>query len=232
MWRRANVPANDRKFETRIAPFLNHRGQFPLLLNALGLMGEGAEIGVQCGVFSEVLLRNWRGKRLYCIDPWQAFPQDDYRDVANVPQSLHDQYFARTQASLKPFGRRVRILRQLSHAAAPHFADGQLDFVYLDAQHHYEAVRADLLTWAPKVRPGGLLAGHDYLDGENAAGVFGVKSAVDEFRIFIFFSLISFTVPISINGILLYLMICVIGPYGSFVKPNLLKSPFINRNKG
>jgi FkbM family methyltransferase len=56
-----------------------------------------------------------------------------------------------------------------------------LDFVYLDARHDYTAVLEDLEAWFDKVRPGGILAGHDYLDGTFPAGVFGVKSAVDEF---------------------------------------------------
>jgi hypothetical protein len=42
-------------------------------------------------------------------------------------------------------------------------------------------VTVDLELWWPKIRPGGVLAGHDYLDGEIAAGTFGVKSAVDRF---------------------------------------------------
>lgn len=56
-----------------------------------------------------------------------------------------------------------------------------LDFVYLDARHDYESVVEDLEAWFDKVRPGGILAGHDYLDGVHPAGVFGVKTAVDEF---------------------------------------------------
>ena len=68
-----------------------------------------------------------------------------------------------------------------SQEAAPLFRAGQLDFVYIDAQHHYEAARDDIETWYPKVRKGGILAGHDYLEGEREAGYFGVKRAVDEF---------------------------------------------------
>jgi FkbM family methyltransferase len=56
-----------------------------------------------------------------------------------------------------------------------------LDFVYLDARHDYASVLEDLEAWFDKVRPGGVLSGHDYIDGDFAAGVFGVKSAVNEF---------------------------------------------------
>lgn len=59
--------------------------------------------------------------------------------------------------------------------------DYSLDFVYIDARHDYESVMEDLNAWQSKVRPGGVLAGHDYIDGHFSAGVFGVKRAVDEF---------------------------------------------------
>ncbi len=54
--------------------------------------------------------------------------------------------------------------------------------MYIDANHSYHAVRDDLTLWYPKLRPGGLFAGHDYLDGSRPPwGEFGVRSAVDEF---------------------------------------------------
>ena len=56
-----------------------------------------------------------------------------------------------------------------------------MDFVYIDARHDYESVLEDLNAWFHKVKPGGILAGHDYADGMLPQGDFGVKSAVDEF---------------------------------------------------
>jgi hypothetical protein len=60
-------------------------------------------------------------------------------------------------------------------------ADSSLDFVYIDARHDRASVLEDLAAWYPKVRAGGIIAGHDYVDGTFPSGVFGVKSAVDEF---------------------------------------------------
>ena len=65
--------------------------------------------------------------------------------------------------------------------AAPLIPDHSLDFAYVDARHDYASVLEDLEAWFPKVKPGGILAGHDYADIEFGKNVFGVKSAVDEF---------------------------------------------------
>jgi len=59
--------------------------------------------------------------------------------------------------------------------AAKQFEDGSLDFVFIDASHSYENVRKDIIAWLPKVKVGGILAGHDYGNGYE-----GVIQAVDE----------------------------------------------------
>lgn len=56
----------------------------------------------------------------------------------------------------------VRPVRDDSTAAAARYADGSLDFVFIDADHEAESVYADLTAWWPKLKPGGTLAGHDY----------------------------------------------------------------------
>jgi hypothetical protein len=56
-----------------------------------------------------------------------------------------------------------------------------LDFAFIDGNHRYEHVRADLHAWWPKIRAGGLLSGHDYGVCRDATGQWGVRCAVDEF---------------------------------------------------
>lgn len=161
--------------------YLRSRYELPFVLNAMNLTGEGAEVGVQRGNFSAAILTAWRGSTLYSIDPWREFPSSQYVDVSNVSQSAQDDLYREAVAQLRPFGSRSRILRQTSGEAILAIRDNQLDFVYIDAQHHYEAAKEDIDLWFPKVRPGGLLAGHDYLDGQRESGPYGVKTAVDEF---------------------------------------------------
>jgi Methyltransferase domain len=163
------------------AGIVAHREQLPELLNRRRLFGRGVEVGVQRGDFSELILLNWHGRELISVDPWLAAPPDEYRDVSNLPQEIHDNFYAEARRRLEVFGDRSKIWRMTSKEAAARIESRSLDFVYLDARHDYESVKEDIELWYDKVRPGGILAGHDYVDGVRPQGVFGVKSAVDEF---------------------------------------------------
>jgi len=73
-------------------------------------------------------------------------------------------------------GDKLNIIRDLSVNAAKRFNDNSLDFIFIDACHDYECVKEDLHTWYPKLKKGGIIAGHDYYDGHA-----GVEQAVNEF---------------------------------------------------
>jgi len=77
---------------------------------------------------------------------------------------------------------RYKIHRGYSVNVSKSFDDYSLDFVYIDARHDYDGVLEDCEAWFPKLRVGGLLAGHDFVtDGRYPMGVFGVQRAVKEF---------------------------------------------------
>jgi hypothetical protein len=160
---------------------MSNRDGFPGLLNREGLEGEGVEVGVQEGKYAAAILKSWKGRRLHCIDPWSDMTADRrYIDIANVSQQEQDRRYQVAIQRLAVFGDRSQIHRATSQEAARRFADASLDFVYLDARHFRAGVLEDLTLWAPKVRPSGYLAGHDYLDGVLPSGKFEVKSTVDE----------------------------------------------------
>jgi Methyltransferase domain len=157
------------------------RDSLPFLLNQRGLKGVGVEVGVKRGRFSETILRGWRGRKLISVDAWLEAPADEYMDVGNAPQEEHEQFYRETIERLARFGDRSEVWRTTSVEAAARMERGSLDFVYIDARHDYDSVKEDLDAWFDKLRPGGVIAGHDYVDGDFGLGVFGVKSAVDEF---------------------------------------------------
>ena len=160
---------------------LGSRKETGFWLNWLGLSGDGVEVGVFKGEFSDQLLRTWRCNSLVSVDPWRHFPTTEYVDACNLSQADHDLNYAETVNRLRRYGKRSRVVRSTSEDAVAQFADESLDFVYLDAQHHYEAVKEDIDLWYPKLKRGGVLGGHDYLDGKLRTGQYGVKKAVDEF---------------------------------------------------
>ncbi len=99
-----------------------------------------------------------------------------------MSQDEFETNYNETKKRLAPYGARSDIWRLTSverrEAGSP---TDSMDFVYIDARHDYESVLEDLNAWFDKVKPGGIFAGHDYVDGMLAQGDFGVKSAVDEF---------------------------------------------------
>ena len=142
------------------------------------LTGIGIEIGVARGINAKQILDTWSGY-LYLVDPWQHI--DKYEDIANVSDLEQETIFRDTVKLLTPYFRRVTILRRFSKDAVSEFPDEFFDFIYIDADHSYEAIKLDISIWWPKLKKGGLMGGHDYVDGDLPEGKFGVKSAVDEF---------------------------------------------------
>jgi predicted O-methyltransferase YrrM len=69
-----------------------------------------------------------------------------------------------TQANIEWAGvaDRIRLFQMESQEAVKRYRDGSLDFVWIDGDHTYPSVLADCQAWWPKIRPGGLFAGHDY----------------------------------------------------------------------
>lgn len=157
------------------------RDSIPTLLNERELGGAGVEIGVQRGLYSEILLADWNGKVLYSVDPWEKQSGRIYRDADNVEQDIQESFYIETRQRLAKFGNRSKILRMYSDEAVKRFPDHSLDFVYLDARHDYAGVSDDLAVWWGKVRDGGIIGGHDFIDKTTPDTDFGVKSAVLNF---------------------------------------------------
>lgn len=180
-WMRAGMLRVARPTYIRSLRLIPSRLELPFLLNARGLTGSAVEVGVDEGIFSAYLLEYWRGERLISVDPWLEMPPDEYADTCNTSQASMEEKYETTRRRLASFGDRSEIRRETSVEAAARVTPESLDFVYLDARHSYEGVTEDLQAWFPRVRGGGLLAGHDYNDGVFVEGVHGVRSAVDEF---------------------------------------------------
>ena len=159
---------------------VKNKRELTFLIKKLALNGEGVEIGVQLGLYSELILENSDLRRLYSIDPWREFPLEEYdKDSANVSQEQQDYRYLSTIFRLNRFCTRSAVMRMTSEEASKLFSNNQLDFIFIDGNHSYQYVKQDIEVWYPKVREGGLFSGDDYLF--TPEGKTPVKDAVDEF---------------------------------------------------
>lgn len=108
----------------------------------------------------------------YCVDTWKgSVEHQEYSELSELYNIFID-----NMKSVEPYYFPLKIT---SLSAASKFRDKSLDFVFIDASHEYEDVKADILAWLPKVKVGGILAGHDYyVTGTDWHP--GVKRAVNE----------------------------------------------------
>lgn len=135
----------------------------------------GAEIGVLRGHNASGLLWHRPALHMYLVDRWAS--DEDYMNDGNAGWSpaMWRMIFEECLENLWHCDGRYNILQMPSVTAATTVQNNSLDFVFIDGNHAYEAVKADILAWQAKVKPGGILCGHDY-----GVKQWGVTQAVQE----------------------------------------------------
>eukprot|EP00747_Dinoflagellata_sp_TGD_P135058 gnl/TRDRNA2_/TRDRNA2_175409_c1_seq5.p1 gnl/TRDRNA2_/TRDRNA2_175409_c1~~gnl/TRDRNA2_/TRDRNA2_175409_c1_seq5.p1 ORF type:complete len:157 (+),score=15.32 gnl/TRDRNA2_/TRDRNA2_175409_c1_seq5:22-471(+) len=123
------------------------------------------EVGVNAAGHAEFLLDALPQLQYIGVDPFSNFSG----------YALGTQRYTKAMHRLLRFSGRAHILRMTSVDAAGWIENGSLALVWIDADHSYDAALEDLRAWGPKVRKGGVIAGHDYHGG------CGVPKAVHEF---------------------------------------------------
>jgi hypothetical protein len=138
----------------------------------------GAEIGVYRGDFSKEILTT-PVRLLYLVDPWAKQPGDVYFDPMNDEDQEHNFQVTLSNVREGIESDRVQIIRDFSVNAARSPLIQPLDWVFLDGNHQYAYVLEDLIAWSAKLKPTGVILGHDYIDHEPLK--FGIKKAVGDF---------------------------------------------------
>lgn len=149
---------------------IKHRIDLHQLLNKNPVV---VEIGCAEGLFSNEILQ-WGVSKLYMVDNWSRISSQT-GDGA-FEQQWHDKNYIDAMMRVKPFDKKINVLRGISWDMAQYVENESVDLLYLDACHEYECVKKDLESWAPKVKKGGIIAGHDYANKD-----YGVEQAVHEF---------------------------------------------------
>ena len=134
----------------------------------------GAEIGVRRGNYSKKLLQGMGDGRLILVDPWSEFHGHTGESADMKRANAH---YNMTMRRLEPWKDKLIIKKMTSIDALSEIEDESLDFIYIDALHDFDNFVVDLIGWSKKVRPNGIVSGHDYHTGFN----FGVIEAVNAY---------------------------------------------------
>ena len=135
---------------------------------AMGPNVKGIEIGVNLGINSYMLLEQCPNIiELVGVDHFAAY--QDWQSF--ITQETQDKNFEVFSENLKILGPRYKFIKASSSNAAPLIPDLEYDFVFIDADHSMRAVLQDLDNYWPKLKPNGIIAGHD-------SNLFGVNFAV------------------------------------------------------
>jgi len=132
----------------------------------------GAEVGCANGTTSHRVLKNCPGFHLFAIDKWEKIERGPEAEGVGGGRFVDENYkgcynwdpvegWKRFNRACRPYSDRLTILRGDSVDMASHVVDGSLDIVFIDADHRYDGVLRDLAAWAPKLKEGGVLCGHD-----------------------------------------------------------------------
>lgn len=178
----ATVLARGKAKGSQPTRLMMRRADLPALCRDLGFT-RGAEIGVWRGAFAATFCEANPAMHMLCVDPWVSYPawQDTKNSLEPAAQAqLMAESYRDAVARLSPLN--TTIVRKFSADAAKDVADGSLDLVYIDANHVYDAVIEDLTLWSPKVRSGGLIAGHDFRVFPNKPTIHVVRAVTDYTR--------------------------------------------------
>lgn len=127
------------------------------------------------------------GKRstIFCVDTWDGGDDNDLnKPLRNVvakfggEQIIFEKFMSNIR--LAKIDHMINPIMMRSVDAAKKFSDESIDLIWIDAGHTYDEVIADLVAWYPKVKIGGMIAGHDYALF-NQVSIDGVIRAVSEF---------------------------------------------------
>ena len=111
----------------------------------------GCEIGVAFGYHAHAIFRTLDIQKLYLIDPYNdadgVYPKDTRKSMFRL---------------LKKYMPRIRFCMCDSDEAVCLIPDSSLDFIYIDGLHSYKQVKKDINNYVKKLKPGGIICGHNF----------------------------------------------------------------------
>ena len=126
------------------------------------------EVGSFAGESMLIFANSGKFNNIYCVDAWDASIYDPWCKQFN-PKDVEESFDARWKNVQKLLPITIYKYKGLSVDASESFADNMFDLIYIDALHDHASVVTDLKAWLPKLKPGGIISGHDYAHGVRSA---------------------------------------------------------------
>ena len=159
----------DEKFDEK---WFTYEDIYKRIIDSIPEGGRIVEVGAWKGASTSYLAVEAQHKkmRIDVVDTWAG--SEEHK---NMDEAIKNSLFEKFIDNLRPLISLINPIRIDSVSASKMYDDNSLDAVFIDADHKYESVKADIIAWMPKVKKNGILAGHDYCNTH-----FGVKMAVNE----------------------------------------------------
>jgi SAM-dependent methyltransferase len=120
----------------------------------------GCAYGQSAAFLIVEIINSNKNIKLDLIDPF-------FTDEIQLAPKTGDYVCSEFLENLKPVEGKYEFKRKTSVEASNDYDDESLDFVFIDGSHEYKDIVDDLKAWIPKVKIGGILAGHDYTWSDN-----------------------------------------------------------------
>ena len=147
------------------------------------------ELGVDRGSFSKKIMEINNPNELHLVDIWDT---NRYND--DKRQLVEKTFSTQIKSGI------ITIHNNYSIIAVTQFEDNYFDWIYIDTNHSYVTTAEELLLYSKKVKPGGIISGHDYVVGNwNGMVRYGVMEAVHEFCVLYNWEIIYITMELEDN---------------------------------
>ncbi len=112
------------------------------------------EIGTDKGSNARSILETLNIGRIYLIDPWEEHGEyhRTQEDLSNAEKEARKR--------LNKYSSKTVFIKKYSDEAIKNVPD-KIDFIYIDGDHSYKQTKKDMENYWPKIRKGGIFAGHD-----------------------------------------------------------------------
>jgi hypothetical protein len=115
------------------------------------------EVGPWLGRSTTALVLGAKTKDITVVDKWEGTLGEEV-DFPTTGSPIRERFLD----AMKKIGFVPAMIYDESWKGAERFQDNSITLLFIDANHTEEFVHRDMVNWIPKVKPGGVICGHDW----------------------------------------------------------------------